>query len=634
MAEEDLIFGKNRHFFGGIEPSNMLAFRVFNDNGVVVIDAQLPKDTVVSGQTLCTVEGAVIRRRTDNYPVDEFDGEEIVNINVSGTFIDSTATVTGTYYYAAFPYTTQGVYNRNSANRVVLNEPAGMVKFTAAAEYDATDKTIVTVKITADIPDTVAGAVIRKSTNGYPVSETDGDACMTITADGVYTDTNVVYGATYYYSAFPYTSTGAYNRSDSNRVSITTSTNASNPSGPHKGTYLYGFDIDLDDMDPNTRVSYPEDVDNYGFTPGKVDSSGVFNYGSWTLSPGQAFMPKPCIVSTGTYSTVLYYLDPNNYGLREDGVTESDVAKPYVSGGRIQAMMEWPKIYTHRELVNGVYKFRCSDEPQSDDWDCWCNYDRNNNVIDNFYTSIYLCSRVDSVARSMSGENINTAKSMAEQITLSTNNGEDWHMGVLSDHLLIQDLLVLMAKSTDCQSAYGKGRVGLNTVEKTGYADSKGMFCGGSRVKVFGMEDYWGNAFNRIAGWICDFTKQKVKLTRNNHDGSTATDYNETGDGYITLDSTNILIGSGTTEYIADMKVEAYGRIPINSKNGSSSGSSSTYECDSMTLRVAGTFAAIVGGCYNSQYEAGPFMVLLHKQPSEAESNVGHRISWKPIANA
>ena len=23
MAEEDLIFGKNRHFFGGIEPSNM-----------------------------------------------------------------------------------------------------------------------------------------------------------------------------------------------------------------------------------------------------------------------------------------------------------------------------------------------------------------------------------------------------------------------------------------------------------------------------------------------------------------------------------------------------------------------------------------------------------------------------------
>ena len=26
MAEEDLIFGKNRHFVGGIEPSNMLAF--------------------------------------------------------------------------------------------------------------------------------------------------------------------------------------------------------------------------------------------------------------------------------------------------------------------------------------------------------------------------------------------------------------------------------------------------------------------------------------------------------------------------------------------------------------------------------------------------------------------------------
>ena len=34
MAEEDLIFGKNRHFFGGIEPSNMLVFSVAVESGV------------------------------------------------------------------------------------------------------------------------------------------------------------------------------------------------------------------------------------------------------------------------------------------------------------------------------------------------------------------------------------------------------------------------------------------------------------------------------------------------------------------------------------------------------------------------------------------------------------------------
>ena len=60
MAEEDIIFGKNRHFFGGIEPSNMLALSAAISNNVVLVTATLPEDTKVNDQTLCTVEGAVI----------------------------------------------------------------------------------------------------------------------------------------------------------------------------------------------------------------------------------------------------------------------------------------------------------------------------------------------------------------------------------------------------------------------------------------------------------------------------------------------------------------------------------------------------------------------------------------------
>ena len=126
MAEEDLIFGKNRHFFGGIEPSNMQNFTAVIEGEHVKITAQLPADTVINGQTLCTVEGAVIRRKTTDYPKDEFDGEEVSVIKTSTTFVDSETSATGTYYYAAFPFTTQGVYNRNKANRVVVNEPEPM----------------------------------------------------------------------------------------------------------------------------------------------------------------------------------------------------------------------------------------------------------------------------------------------------------------------------------------------------------------------------------------------------------------------------------------------------------------------------------------------------------------------------
>ncbi|MEG1525841.1 MAG: hypothetical protein RR475_12615, partial [Clostridia bacterium] len=211
MAEEDLIFGKNRHFFGGIEPSNMLNFTAVLDKSSgtakIKIEAQLPNDTVINGQTLCTVAGAAIRRKLTNYPMDEFDGDVVANIKTSSTIYDANINENGTYYYSVFPFTTQGVYNRNMANRVVVNEPANMEAFSAKSVYNASTGTA-TVQITANLPTGVVGAVIRRSTGGYPINETDGEACKTITSDGVYTDSSVVIGMTYYYSAFTYTSTG------------------------------------------------------------------------------------------------------------------------------------------------------------------------------------------------------------------------------------------------------------------------------------------------------------------------------------------------------------------------------------------------------------------------------------------
>ena len=55
MAEEDMLYGKARHLFGGIEPSNMKAFSVTAPgSGRPVITAVLPDNTVLDGQTLRT----------------------------------------------------------------------------------------------------------------------------------------------------------------------------------------------------------------------------------------------------------------------------------------------------------------------------------------------------------------------------------------------------------------------------------------------------------------------------------------------------------------------------------------------------------------------------------------------------
>lgn len=614
MAEEDLIFGKNRHFFGGIEPSNMQNFTAAIEGEHVKITAQLPADTVINGQTLCTVEGAVIRRNTTDYPKDEFDGEEVAIIKTSTTFVDSETSATGTYYYAAFPFTTQGVYNRNKANRVVVNEPEPMEEFSAKSVYVSSSDTV-KVEITAKLPDGVAGAVIRKSTTGYPTSETDGDALTTITADTVYTDTNVTVGTTYYYSAFPYTSTGAYNRSEANRTSVT----------PKKRDYLFGYDLVKSTSSPSGRVSYPDDVDNANFTPAKMNFGGSFSYGDWNFAPGEKFMPRPCML---TYAGVVdHYLNPNDYTQKAEGGA-SKVADTSFGGN---AMMEWPKIYTKRWESNGVYHFRCSDTPQDDTWDCWCNYDRNNNQIDHFYTPIYFGSLVSGKLRSISGATNSVNTTAANEIAYAKANGNDWYTEVLADRLLLHDLLVMMARSTECQTAFGYGRCDSSNSIAPGTMNSKGMFWGSndktSGVKVFGMENVWGNLWRRTAGWINANGTQKVKLTRGTHDGSTATDYNTDGNGYKTIANATPAGSSGG--YISSMKTEAFGRLPVNA-----SGSSSTYEADGMWYNNSQVNYAFVGGYWGVGLVVGPFSAFLGDPASRSSSSLGAALSCKPLAAA
>ena len=523
MAEEDLIYGKNRHLFGGIEPSKMLAFSAVSsydaasDKVRIKLIATLPEETTIEGQTLCSVAGAVIRRKTGGYPTDEFDGTLVTTLTESGTYYDEDGIVVDeTYYYAAFPFSGQGVYNRSPSNRAEIK----------AMKY----------------------------------------------------------------------------------------------------TYLYGYDLDTSDSNPATRVTYPADVNNASYEPAKMDyTAGTFNYGGWTLEAGEHFMPRPCMLKFD--GTVDYYLNPDNYAKQADGATDSAIANTSYGGN---AMMEWPKIYTKRwEGDDGIYHFRCSDQPQGDDWDCWCNYDKNDNVIDHFYTPIYFGSLVSSKMRSLSGQANSVNTTAAQEITYATANGDDWYTEVLADRLLIQDLLVMMARSTDGQTAYGAGVTSGSSAIKTGTMNAKGMFWGSTTttvgVKVFGMENWWGNLWRRTAGWIYSGSVQYVKLTRGKHDGSAVTDYNTTGSGYVSVANSGISGSSGG--YISKMKAMAYGRLPI-----AASGSSSTYEADSAYFATSDVYYAFVGGDYGCGLIAGPFGVNLNGAASDSFSNGGASLSCKPCA--
>lgn len=615
MAEEDALYGKFRHLYGGIAPSNMIKFSAsLNEAGKPQLECTLPKDTVIDGQTLCTVKGAIIRRKTTDYPKDEFDGDVVTTLTSSGTITDQSTEPNGTYFYAAFPFTTQGVYNRNPLNRAVVNEPKPMKKFEAVSKYKPSTQELY-IEITATLPTGIAGAIIRKSTIGYPTSETDGEALKNITKSEVIKDTDVQEGTVYYYSAFPYTSTGAYNReTEPNRTKA----------AAKKYEYIYGFDYDMSDPNPATCISYPVDCDNAKFKPAKMIFGSKFDSGSWSLKAGEKFTPKPCLLNYD--GTVEYYLDPNDYSKQENGQPSRNTDQS-VNGN---FMMEWGKIFVKRWQTENIYHFRCSDMRQDDDFECWSNYDKNNAEIPRFYTPIYFGSSIGGKLRSLSGKAGIVNNTADQEISMAKANGEDWCIEVFSDRKLLEDLCILMSKSTNSQESFGAGRCQASSAINSGTMDEKGLFWGSSSqtdgVKVFGMENPWGNMWRRTAGWILTNGQQKIKMTRGTKDGSAVNDYNLTGEGYISIPGAT---PKGTsTGFINKCKVTEYGLIPC-----SASGSSSTYLCDSLYFASADsstTKIAYSGGATNYMLSCGIYTVALNLGASSPSFEIGASLSCKP----
>lgn len=612
MAEEDLIFGKKRHLFGGIEPSNMVEFSSLISSGRVLIKATLPNDTEVNNQVLCSVEGAVIRRKTSGYPINEFDGDLVADIKQSTMFVDSEANKNHTYYYAAFPYTTQGVYNRNKTNRTIINEPKPMQRFSSSYIYNRSTDTI-RISIEATLPEGATGAIIRKSTIGYPMNENEGTLFKTITSSGTYIDNSVEEDITYYYSAFPYRNSGGpYSINIKNQSSIT----------PKKRGYLFGYDLVKNTPNPDTRVTYPSDVDNARFTPAFMNfNTKLFNYGGWDIQPGEKFMPRPCML---TYEGVVdHYLNPNDYTKKIDG-GKSSIADKSFNGN---AMIEWSKIYTKRWESNGVYHFRCSDIPLGDGWECWCNYDQDDNQVEHFYTPIYDGSKVDNRLRSISGVKCSTNTKITDDISTAEANGKGWHIETIADRFLIQDLLVMMSKSTDLQRKFGWGYASTLTIN-SGTMNTKGMFWGDQEtekaVKVFGMENWWGNIGRRIAGWLFVDGMHKIKITRGTHDGTSVRDYNVYGLGYLTIQEYRVT--ESRYGYISLMRTESFGRIPTYA-----GGSSSTYETDyynAMAYEHIYHAHTHIPEKYE-QHLYGPFSVDLSHKNDNKNILIGAALSYK-----
>ena len=396
----------------------------------------------------------------------------------------------------------------------------------------------------------------------------------------------------------------------------------------------YGFHVDGAESDPASKITYLRDA--VGMTPAHMNyTSGKFDYGSWKDA---FFMPRPCMLRYD--GTVDYYLDPDDYTKREDG-TASDVANVDYAGN---AMMEWGR--DGRQIW-----WKC--EADADDAtsgsvyiadyqvdSTFHNYNFINckgNSVPHFYTPCFN-GALDSAGRlrSISGlAPVNSKTAQAEIDAAKLNNTTDnviWYTETYVDSQLINFLLLLMGRNTDTQTVFGNGHYtggsSASSLLNTGTMNACGLFWGtngtGSGVKVFGMENWWGNQWRRYAGHINASGTQKVKLTYGTEDGSTATAYNTTGNGYISLGATP---GGSNGGYITNMNFSKDGMLPQTA-----TGSNTTYYCDGLWFNNGQTDYAFRGGYCSSSWPVGALCCALSDAPSAAGWHLGAAPSCKPLA--
>lgn len=102
---------------------NVVDFTAEPDDGKVILRWKDPEDIVVDGIVISKWAGTKILRKTGSYPANENDGVLVVDSGVRNQyeidgFVDTGLQNNVEYFYMAFPYTTDGLYTLDIANRV------------------------------------------------------------------------------------------------------------------------------------------------------------------------------------------------------------------------------------------------------------------------------------------------------------------------------------------------------------------------------------------------------------------------------------------------------------------------------------------------------------------------------------
>ena len=376
--------------------------------------------------------------------------------------------------------------------------------------------------------------------------------------------------------------------------------------------YAYGFVEHMDILSPSNRIEYT--CRNANFTAMSMDlTEHTTNYGSWSEFPAlvenKPYMVKP----TGEAD---YELDPNDYTKKLDG-SESDVANTSYDGG---AFSKFPKVYVKRWVDGNDRHVRFSFVPLDGYYPCGF-VDTNGKEMDHVWLPMFYGSTVDGKMRSLSGLQPDINQNTDTQYTNITafSDRAAFFAGPIIE--TIRDMLYMLFKTTDIQTACGNGN-------SSGYVSDAAPYYGVlpnaviSGGQFYGTTD--GKSLNKIFHSIVLGSYQQYQrdpyylVVNGRYKVSTDYTYDLTGAKYLDTEIDSETVDASKWLYPSVCKpVDGFGCIPVSPF----SGSTSTGYCDGVYHPVDKNFTAVVrrfGHCSGGSV-AGPGCLHLYNSSGAAD---------------
>ena len=397
----------------------------------------------------------------------------------------------------------------------------------------------------------------------------------------------------------------------------------------------YGFRIDKNNSDPDTRVEYLYDA--IGMTPAKMTydettHKGTFSYGSW----GNIwFIKNNRPVKLNFNGTVEAELNPNDYWKTVDGL-DSELE----TSTNCNFMSEIPIVYVKRwEDENYNYVVVCAKQ-YDEDYFAYANTNKYGNIKPLYAPMFEGYKDSNNVLRSIAGvDPLNNTTTSNEVIYANNINTAGsvtgWQIEDIAKHELISDLLTLISKNTNCQAIFGNGACNTSTRVFTGYNEvvtgtktvksDCGQFCGYNddthHVSVFHIQDFWGNRWDKCLGLVISNNKYYYKMTPENIGyiyTSSISDYKKKGYTIAKNYNGNDITLPPLGGYIKNQSTGIFGNLP-----NATGASDSTYYCDYFWCNSSGVRLLLLGGYSGYGRRCGARCFDVSCAPSNASVDIG-----------